>query len=129
MRLTFQGKKLRIGEGMCHRLRGVVHERRARSTIHDKGGYREGCQLFCGHRAIPHDGVIVSKCWCHRLEEWPDGRLAHPGNRFSRRAPRCHGQSDSITQASLSEQCCQLSRVALRRLTGMLVTGVEWWLV
>src|SRR5438093_3980325 len=129
MRLTFQGTVLSIGEGMCNRSRSVLHEHRTRSTVYEQGGYSDGCQPFCGDRAIPHDGIIVGQRWCHRLEEWPDGRLAHPGNSFSWRAPRCHGQSDGITPTSLCEQSCQLSRVALRRLAGMLVTRVERWLV
>jgi hypothetical protein len=51
MCLTFQGTKLRVGEGVCHRLRSVVHERGTCSPIHDQRGYREGCQPFCGDRA------------------------------------------------------------------------------
>src|SRR5207248_6618575 len=129
MRLTFQGAALSIREGECHRLGSVVHERGTRSTGDDQRGYRDGCQPFCGDRAIPHDGSIVGKRRCHRLEEWPDGRLTHAGNRFSRRAPRCHSQSDGITPAPLGEQSCQLSRVVLRCLAGTLVTRIEWWFV
>src|SRR5258707_389360 len=128
MRLIFQGTKLRSGEGVCNHLCGVLQERGTRSTVYDQRGFRKGCQPFCGDRAILHDGIIVGKRRCHRLEEGPDGRLAHPGNSFSRRAPRCHGESDGITPASLCEQSSQLSRVVLRRLTGILVTSVERWL-
>src|SRR5258708_5403480 len=129
MRVPFQGTALCVGEGERHRLRRALHERGTCSTVYDKRGYREGCQPFCGDRAIPHDGIIVSKRRCHRLEEWPDGRLAHTGNRFRRRAPRGHGESGGITPASLAEQSRQLSRIILRRLAGMLVTRVERWLV
>ena len=80
-------------------------------------------------QTIPYDGIIVGKRRCCRLEEWPDGRLAHPGNRFSGGAPRGHSQSDGTTPASLGEQSCQLSRVPFRRLVGTLVTSVEGWLV
>ncbi len=40
--LTFQGTVLRIGEGVCGRLRGIMHERWTRSTVHYKRGYRDG---------------------------------------------------------------------------------------
>jgi hypothetical protein len=127
MCLTFQGAKLRIGEGVCHRLRSVLQERGTRSPGHDQRGYHDGCQRFSGDGAIPHDGIIVGERRCHRLEEWPDGRLAHTGNSFSRRAPGGHGERDGITPASVAEQRGQLSRVVLRRLASLLVTSVERW--
>jgi hypothetical protein len=118
MSLTFQGTALR-----------VVHERGTRSTVDDQRGDRDKCQPFRGDRTIPHDGIIAGKRRCYRLEEWPNGRLAHPGNRFSGGAPRDHSQSEGITPASLGEQSCQLPRVAFRRLVDTLVTSVERWLV
>src|SRR5947209_16655846 len=59
MRLTFQGTALCVGKGMCHRLRGVVHERGTRTTVDDQCGYSDRCQPLRGDRAIPHDGIIV----------------------------------------------------------------------
>src|SRR6185437_11072287 len=67
------GHDLRQGFGR------IVHESTARSAVHDERWRRDRSRRRKRHCPIAKDRVIVGESRRHRLQGWPEWRLAHPG--------------------------------------------------